>query len=584
MKTGFTTVTFRKKSIEENVAIAVRAGVQGIEWGSDVHVTDQERARYAKKLTDEAGLSVLSYGAYFRCQDENADEQIPLLVENALILEAPIIRVWAGRAAPANITPEGREEIIRNARALCDAAAPHGIKVAFEYHRGTLTQDIDSAIALLKDIDRPNMKCYWQPNPDISFEEQLAELKVIRPWLVCIHVFYWTKDENGTRCINLVREGKDVWKQYLDLVWDMQDIHTVLEFCKDDDDDNFCDDIAAMKELVLPRAIFVNENGVPPIDNAYDADARAELRRWVNIGDEVYGSADITAGGFEDVQYMFSTWGMLRLTEEQIKTCLPAAKAVFYGAGSVQAFARPYLNCGVRVFSAWAANGVPVAEVSVSEIILANKGFFQSPAIFKAEGKSGAIAYYKNFPANYHTKVGLIGAGMIGSMVSKMLTSNYDLEVLVFDPFASDEKLASIGARRATLEEIFSQCQTISNHLANNEQTRGMLNYKLFSLMKKNATFINTGRGAQIVEADLIRALQEEPARTAVLDVTFPEPPEADSPFYTMPNVFLTPHLAGSFSSEVARMGAYMVEECVRDMKGIPVRWEVSMEMLATMA
>ena len=73
-----------------------------------------------------------------------------------------------------------------------------------------------------------------------------------------------------------------------------------------------------------------------------------------------------------------------------------------------------------------------------------------------------------------------------------------------------------------------------------------MLNGSLFSLMKPNATFINTGRGAQVVEADLIDALKAEPNRVALLDVTMPEPPKPDSLFYKMDNVFLSPHIAGS--------------------------------------
>ena len=172
---------------------------------------------------------------------------------------------------------------------------------------------------------------------------------------------------------------------------------------------------------------------------------------------------------------------------------------------------------------------------------------------------------------------------MIGSLVCRMLKA-YDVEVLVYDPFASDEKLADLGAKRATLDEIFSQCQTISCHIANLPSTVGMLTYEHFSRMKPNATFVNTGRGAQVVEPDLIRALKEVPTRTALLDVTFPEPPEADSPFWTMDNVFLTPHLAGSLGQEVARMGAYMAEEYSRGAAGEAPKWEVSLKMLETMA
>jgi phosphoglycerate dehydrogenase-like enzyme len=111
-----------------------------------------------------------------------------------------------------------------------------------------------------------------------------------------------------------------------------------------------------------------------------------------------------------------------------------------------------------------------------------------------------------------------------------------------------------------------------------------MLGYAHFSLMNDTATFINTGRGAQVVEDDLIRALREKPDRTAILDVTEPEPPLEDSPLYIMENVFLSPHIAGSAGNEVARMGQYMLEEYRKLISGEPCKYEVTEKMLATMA
>ncbi|MFQ9799880.1 MAG: NAD(P)-dependent oxidoreductase [Clostridia bacterium] len=174
--------------------------------------------------------------------------------------------------------------------------------------------------------------------------------------------------------------------------------------------------------------------------------------------------------------------------------------------------------------------------------------------------------------------MGVIGRYLIG------LLRNFCLETVVFDPFLSDEDATSLGVKKCSLEEIFSTCSVISNHLANNEQTKGMLNGRLFDLMADNATFINTGRGAQVVEADLIRALQEHPNRTALLDVTDPEPALPDSPFYTMDNVFLTPHRAGSVEDEVRRMAEFMVEDYQRVLRGEPSPDEVTLDMLKTMA
>jgi len=330
------------------------------------------------------------------------------------------------------------------------------------------------------------------------------------------------------------------------------------------------------------KAIFMSGN-MSSIHSVY-AQVRDRLESELTFLEPVSDLSTLESRKDElnEVDYIFSTWGMFSLTAEQIKTYFGKLKAVFYGAGSVQAFARPFIEAGIAVFSAWGANGVPVAEYTVAQIILANKGFFQRlhrPSAANWSNKR-AVGYYTG---NYRNKVGLIGCGMIGSMVAERL-QQYQLEVLAFDPFMSEEKAEKLGVKRASLEEIFTECTVISNHLANNPQTVGMLNADLFDRMKQNTVFINTGRGAQVVEADLIAALEAEPNRTAVLDVTFPEPPVPESKFFTLNNVFLTPHIAGSLGDEVQRMGLYMYEEYKRLEAGVQTKWGVSLKMLETMA
>lgn len=336
-----------------------------------------------------------------------------------------------------------------------------------------------------------------------------------------------------------------------------------------------------MKEL----AAFINTNAENYLLTAYDEKTYGTLCQTLELPREtlLWKDAPAHKEQLQNIVYLFATWGMPALTEKEIGEYFPNLKAVFHAAGSVQEFARPFLNCGVKVFSAWAANAIPVAEFTVAQIILSGKGFFQGMRRMEQGGREAFSAYSHSFPCNYNVKVGILGVGMIGSLVLKML-QNYQFETLAYDPFASDEKLANLGAKRASMEEIFSQCQTISNHIANRPATRGILGYELFSRMKDNATFINTGRGAQVVEQDLIRALQEKPDRTALLDVTWPEPPEPDSPLWNMPNVILSPHIAGSMNQEIARMGAYMAEEYLALSQGLPCRYEVTQDMLETMA
>lgn len=102
--------------------------------------------------------------------------------------------------------------------------------------------------------------------------------------------------------------------------------------------------------------------------------------------------------------------------------------------------------------------------------------------------------------------------------------------------------------------------------------------------MKPNATFINTGRGAQVNEYDLITALKEGPGRTAVLDVTEPEPPPIESPLLRMKNVILTPHIAGSGGVEIKRLAEYVVSDFERLVQKQPLKYEVTESMLTTMA
>lgn len=334
----------------------------------------------------------------------------------------------------------------------------------------------------------------------------------------------------------------------------------------------------------MKKAVFLGNADTTA--NVYPEEVMTRLRERLDICEHVIDKKDLDAYRevLRDAEYAFSTWGMFRFTREEIREYLPRLKAVFYGAGSVQSFARDFLEEGVAVFSAWAANGVPVAEYTFAQIVLASKGFFQRLHM----PSTGAAWPNKNpgvrFPGNYGIRVGILGTGMIGRMVIERLKTLDKVEILVFDPFLSDEKAAAMGVQKTDLDSIFSECDIISNHIANNPQTVGMLYRWHFDAMKEHAVFINTARGAQVVEEDLIAALYSVPTRAAVLDVTEPEPPEVDSPLYTMENVFLTPHIAGSLGNEVYRMAEYMLEEFCAFDAGKPTRYSVTLEMLETMA
>lgn len=278
----------------------------------------------------------------------------------------------------------------------------------------------------------------------------------------------------------------------------------------------------------------------------------------------------------------FSTWGMPQFTKEEIAVYMPDLKAVFYSAGTVQYFARPFLESGIKVYSAYAANAVPVAEYTVAQISLAAKGFFQSSKYYRVL-HSRSIAYANSSTGCFGCKVGLIGLGAIGKMVAEKLKA-FDFEVYACDPFINEETAEELGVTMVDMETIFSECDIISNHLANKPELENVFNAKLFKKMKKHSTFINTGRGAQVAEYSLALSLLLHPSRTFVGDVLKKEVCPYISPLFWVPNAILTPHIAGSTGNEPQRMAYYMLEEMESFIAGKPTRYEVTLETLERMA
>lgn len=273
----------------------------------------------------------------------------------------------------------------------------------------------------------------------------------------------------------------------------------------------------------------------------------------------------------DTIEAGFSTWGMIPLTDAQLAK-MPKLKAIFYAAGATDYFCRPLLARDIAVSSAWLANARPVAEYTVAQILLGMKNFLAVTSSIKAGGRSGWNLSQVG-PGVYGRTVALIGAGAISSRVAELL-KNFDLNVIVV-PSRKERRTVS-------LEEAFAQSQVVSNHLPNRDDNVGVLNKALFESMPKNAVFINTGRGRQVNEADLAEVLVRRPDLTAILDVTFPEPPEADSPLYRLPNVWLTPHIAGSLNDEVRRMADYAIADFRNYADGKPLQYRVSESMLLT--
>ena len=308
------------------------------------------------------------------------------------------------------------------------------------------------------------------------------------------------------------------------------------------------------------KAVFVCAKK-ETVDYVYSEAQRKKIAEVTDLMPEIVNAGNFDSVDLKDVEVIFSTWGMMCFTGEQLDR-MPNLKAVFYGAGATDYFARPLLARGIKVISAWKANAIPVAEFVLAQIILSMKNYFSNNWNNKFAG-----------PGCYGETVALIGAGAISSKLQEMLKV-LNLNVLVI-PSRPERRTVS-------LEEAFRTAYVVSNHLPNREDNQKVLTKELFASMRQGATFINTGRGAQVDEAGLIEVLKARPDLTALLDVTFPEPPEAGSELYTLPNVRLTSHIAGSLNDEVHRMADYVIGDYLHFAAGEPLEHEVTEEMLMT--
>jgi phosphoglycerate dehydrogenase-like enzyme len=272
-----------------------------------------------------------------------------------------------------------------------------------------------------------------------------------------------------------------------------------------------------------------------------------------------------------DVDVLFSGWGMPKV-DEAFLDAAPNLKAIFYAAGAINHWATPAMwDRGITITTANDANAIPVAEYTLAMMILSLKHVHRLCG--EAERASG-FHIRTDVPGNYGATVGLVGVGTIGRHLIRLLQP-FGMSVAVHDPYLTAIEADMLGVRRCGLQELFEICDVVSLHAADLPSTRGMIDGPLVRSMQAGATLINTSRGRLIREDELVEALRERPDLHAILDVTETEPLPIHSPLLTLPNLTLTPHLAGSQGRECHRMGQYMVDELDRYLAGEPLRWQV---------
>ncbi len=266
LRPGLVSVTFRSMTPEQIVAACVEHGLQGIEWGGDVHVPagDVARARTVAQLTAEAGLKVAAYGSYYRVGGASPADTDPgrtgaaqdwaAVLETAEALGAPRIRVWCGPTGSADCDAATRARVVEDGRAIAQAAAERGIDVVAEWHGGTLTDTTESAASLLNEIDHERFLTYWQPRTGDGFAQALDDLDAALPRLAGLHVFHWLPlDGAAGQDRRPLAEGQGLWPTYLRQAAAgprTDEMFAMLEFVRDDDPANLGPDAEGLRQWV----------------------------------------------------------------------------------------------------------------------------------------------------------------------------------------------------------------------------------------------------------------------------------------------------------------------------------------------
>ncbi len=318
--------------------------------------------------------------------------------------------------------------------------------------------------------------------------------------------------------------------------------------------------------------------------DVYGEECVAAVRRHARVlGQAPMSASDFVASSpewLDQVDVLFTGWGA-PLLDSALLARMPRLRAVFYAAGTLRFLVTD--ACWERdlvIVNAAAVNAIPTAEFATGTILLSLKRAWRLAAEVRT---SRSFPKIQSVPGGYGATVGLVSLGLVGLSVARRL-AGVDITILAYDPYAPAELGAELGIKRCSLEELFERSDVISLHAPLVPDTVGMVNARLLRLLKPEATFINTARGALVNEDDLIELLEARPDVQAILDVTDPEPPLPESRFYDLPNVFLTPHIAGSMGRECRRMGEAMVDEFARYLAGQPLLHAVSRNELARRA
>jgi len=283
---------------------------------------------------------------------------------------------------------------------------------------------------------------------------------------------------------------------------------------------------------------------------------------------------------------ILAAWGAPPI-DEALLAKAPNLRLVAYAAGSIRAITTPaFWRAGIPITSAVAALAVPVADFTYAAIIMTGKDIINIRDINReqrgAQGFGSRLKLDMSHLGNYRRRVGIVGASRIGRLVIQMLV-RAGYPVAVYDPFASQSDIEKMGAQAMGLDQLLEWSDTVSLHAPILPQTRHMIGARELGLMRDNTVLINTARGWLIDHEALLVELQSGRLR-AWIDTPDPEPFPPDSPFYDLPNLVLTPHMAGAMGNELHGLAAAAVSEIERFAAGLPLQDQVLEQTLDRIA
>jgi hypothetical protein len=254
---GLCPITFRSLAADAVLSLAVRAGVEGIEWGADGHVPPGGGAaveQLAARCRD-AGIEVVSYGSYLGFGPPGGEDAavVSAVLDSADALGAPMVRIWAELGIGPDAPDTDRVRVTERTAAIVGAVAARGLIPALEFHPYTLTETAASAVRLIDALDAvgdDGVRTHWQPDPARADADALAELAQVTPRLAHLHAFSWGPGGIGER--RALADRADLWTRAL-MIADRDGAplpgrrFALCEYVRDDDPDQFVADAATLR-------------------------------------------------------------------------------------------------------------------------------------------------------------------------------------------------------------------------------------------------------------------------------------------------------------------------------------------------